>query len=157
MRVLVMLSKIVLGAIFLVHGLNVFLRFIPIATPTEGAAGAMVSGLAVTGYFFPFLAIMEIICGGLLLLGKFVPLALTMLASIVLHILAFHTFISPPGLVAALVLVGLTIFLAVAYRDSFREMLRSDAQPTLGRGAPNRHMVEGRKARDHAPREPVEA
>ncbi len=157
MRVLVMLSKIVLGAIFLVHGLNVFLNFIPIAAPTEGVAGAFVAGLAGAGYFFPFLAIMEIICGGLLLLGKFVPLALTMLAPIVLHILAFHTFIAPPGLLAALVLVGLTIFLAVAYRDSFRELFRSDAQPTLGRGAPTRHMVEGRKERDHAPREPVEA
>ena len=61
------------------------------------------------------------------------------------------------GLLVLRVGVGLTVFLAVAYRDSFREILRSDAQPTAGRGAPSRHMVEGRKERDHAPREPVEA
>jgi uncharacterized membrane protein YphA (DoxX/SURF4 family) len=156
MRIVVLFSRLLLGAVFFAHGLNIFLHFVTIPAPV-GTAAVLAGGLAASGYFFPFLGMMEILCGGLLLLGRFVPLALVMLAPLVLHILAFHSFVAPSGLLVAIVLVSLTVLLAIAYRDSFREVLRSDAQPTFGRGAPSRHMVEGRKSRPPDVREPIEA
>jgi uncharacterized membrane protein YphA (DoxX/SURF4 family) len=155
MRAITLVARIVLGAVFLVHGLNTFFGFFPIPPPPEGAATAFVGGLAGSGYFFPFLAIMECVCGFLLLVGRFVPLALAMLAPITVHILGFHVFLAPAGLLFAVVLVSLNVFLAVAYRDSFQEMLRSGSGPTKRRAVAPVHLGEGRRGPDV--REPAEA
>lgn len=159
MRIAIVVARVLLGAVFLLHGSNVFLQFFALPPPPPGAAGTFVAGLAGSAYFFPFLGLSEAVCGVLLVAGRFVPLALVMLAPIVLHVLAFHVFLAPSGLLLALALVGLTAFVAIAYRDSFREVLRKDAKPSGQRGAPSRHMIPPppRDSRPADMREPIEA
>ena len=111
---------------------NYFLHFLP-APPMEGPAATFVGGLAATGYFFPLLKVTEIAAGLALLSGRLVPLALTILAPIVVQIAAFHTLLVPAPPMVVL-LLGLEVYLAWAYRDSFRAVLAVTAQPNRGEG-----------------------
>jgi uncharacterized membrane protein YphA (DoxX/SURF4 family) len=120
--------RILLGLVFFVFGLNGFLHFLP-QPPMPAAAGAFVGGLASAGYFFPLLKGTEVVAGILLLSNRFVPLALTVLAPIVVNIVAFHVLLAPsPGMVA--LLLGAEIYLAWVYRGAFRSVLAARTAPT---------------------------
>jgi putative oxidoreductase len=114
----------VLGFIFLAFGLNGFVQFIP-QMPMPNMALEFFVGLAATHYMLPLLFMTQAISGALLLVGLFVPLALTLLAPVVLNILLFHVFLAPAGLPVAIIVVALELYLAWAYRDSFELMLRA--------------------------------
>lgn len=128
MRYLVPAARILLGLIFTVFGFNFFFHFIP-QPPPPPAAGAFAGALFATGYLFYLLKTVEILSGLALLAGVFVPLALTLLAPVVVNILFFHAFLAPSGLALALVLLVLELFLAWSYRGAFAPMLNPRAQP----------------------------
>lgn len=121
------LARVLLGGIFLFFGLNGFLHFLP-SPPLTGRALAFVGGLAASGYFFPLLKGTEIAAGLLLLSGRYVPLALTVLAPIVVNILAFHAFLVP-DLGIPLIVLALEVFLAWSYRGAFRSVLQARFEP----------------------------
>jgi len=118
--------RIVMGLIFFVFGLNGFLNFIP---PPSGPVpeGAIAFGMALmkTGYLFQLLKGTEVLVGALLLANRFVPLALALIAPVVVNIFAFHAFLEPSGLVLAAVIVAAEVYLAWTYRGVFRPMLRA--------------------------------
>lgn len=114
-------ARVLLGLIFVVFGLNGFLKFIPIPPP-EGAAAEFMGGLAAAGYFFPLLKVTEIAVGLALLANRFVPLALVVLAPITINIVAFNI-LAPEGLPLALVIVALQVGLAWHHRSAFRPLL----------------------------------
>ena len=130
MKILTLIARILLGLIFTVFGLNGFLNFMP-PPPTGIPQGAMDFSIAMmkTGYFVQLVSGTQMVCGLLLLLGRFVPLALTVLAPMLVNIVAFHLFLFPSGLVIPIVIVGLELFLAFAYRNAFRPMLQAKAMP----------------------------
>ncbi len=121
---LVTFSRLGLGLIFVVFGLNGFLNFLPMPPP-EGVMATFMGGLAATGYFFPLLKGTEVLVGVALLSGRFVPLALTVLAPITVNILALHLFVAPEGLPIALVVTALNVGLAIAYRQAYAGLLDS--------------------------------
>ena len=121
-------ARLLLGLIFFVFGLNGFLAFLP-SPPMPEAAGAFAGALAATGYFFPLLKATEVLAGLALLGNRFVPLALTVLAPITLHIALFHTFLAP-SLALPLVMLVAHIGLAYLYRDNFRGVLAAKAAPS---------------------------
>jgi putative oxidoreductase len=121
-------ARILLGLVFFVFGLNGFLHFIP-QPPMSGPHADFVSALVATGYMLPLIKGTEVVAGLLLLAGLFVPLALTMLAPVVVNILAFHTLLDPSGFPMAAILVAIEIYLAWAYRDAFAPLLRARAVP----------------------------
>ncbi len=119
-------ARVVLGLIFFVFGLNGFFHFIPMP-PMPGEAGKFLGALAGTGYFFPFLKVCEIVAGGLLLLGAFVPFALMLLSPIVANILLFHLFLAPAGLAVPIVSLVCLVYLGVfskEYSGVCRSLLR---------------------------------
>lgn len=126
-------AQLILGLIFFVFGLNKFLHFMaPPELPAD--AGAFMGALMDSGYFFPMLAIVEIVSGALLLVRRFAPLALLLLAPVVVNILVFHLALAPSGIPIAAVLVLLEGYLGfVVYRDSFQKVLA--AQPDTGSAA----------------------
>jgi hypothetical protein len=117
-------ARLALGAIFTVFGLNGFLHFIP-QPPPSGLAAVFLGGLAASGYMFPLIKGTEVIVGLLLLSNRFVPLALTVLAPIVVNILAFHLFLAPAGLVLPLVVTALGVYLASTERAVFAPFFRA--------------------------------
>lgn len=128
MRKLIPVARILLGLTFTVFSLNFFFPFLP-QPPPPPAAGAFAGALFATGYFFQLLKVLELASGIALLAGRFVPLALTVLAPIIVNILFFHAFLAPSGLPVPLVILVLELFLAWAYRDAFAPLLNARAKP----------------------------
>jgi uncharacterized membrane protein YphA (DoxX/SURF4 family) len=90
-------ARLFLGLVFTVFGLNFFLHFLPVP-PAPPRAGAFAGALFASGYLFPMLKTIEIVAGLLLLVGRFVPLTLAVVAPIIVNILGFHLFLEPSGL-----------------------------------------------------------
>lgn len=112
MKKITLISRILLGLCFFIFGLNGFLHFIPTPTTMPEKITAFMNGLMASGYFFPLLKGTEVVCGLLLLAGAFVPLALIVLAPIIVNILCVHTLLDTSGLPVALIIAALEIYLA---------------------------------------------
>ena len=119
-------ARIFLGLIFFVFGLNGFLGFMP-NPPVTPEAGALMGAFAKAGYFFPLLKATEVIAGLMLLANRFVPLALILLAPVIVQILALHVFLNPAGIPMGLILVALLAFNAKNYWSSFAGVLQAKA------------------------------
>jgi len=118
------IARILLGLPLVVFGLNLFLNFIPQPTkPMPEAVTAFVGALMKSGYMMPLIGVTQLIVGVLLLLNRFVPLALALLAPFIVNSIAFHVFLEPSGLPMACVFLALELYLAWAYRNAFRPML----------------------------------
>src|SRR6202023_95294 len=117
MKIIIVIARFLLGFIFLVFGLNGFLHFIP-AAPPSGIAGQFVGALFVSHYLVPIF-LLQIVSAVLLLLNRYVPLALTLLASIIVNILLFHILMLPSGLALALVVTVLWILVFLGVRSAF--------------------------------------
>ncbi len=122
-----LVARILLGLVFVVFGLNFFLQFLP--QPKHGADAGAFLGALVAGKILTVAKIVELGTGVLLLVGRFVPLALALLAPVVVGIVLFHGVFDPAGLPIPLVLAALTAYLAWSYRGAFAPMLASDAKP----------------------------
>jgi len=126
-------ARMLMGLTFFIFGLSGFLHFLP-QSPPPAPALAFAGALMGTGYMFPLIKSTEVVVGVLLLSNRFVPLALALIAPIVVNILAFHAFLAPSGLALAIVVVALEVLLAWTYRGVFRPMLASRvAQQSLRR------------------------
>jgi uncharacterized membrane protein YphA (DoxX/SURF4 family) len=117
-------ARSLLGLIFFVFGLNFFLHFIP-TPPMSGPPADFAGAMAATGYLFVLVKVTEVVGGALLLAGRYVPLALALLAPVVVNIFFFHAFLAPSGLAVPIVVLALEIFLAWAYRSVYRPMLQA--------------------------------
>ena len=96
MKIVAIIARIVLGLMFFVFGLNGFLNFMHAPMP-PGLAGTFLSTLVVS-HFVYFVAGVQVIAGALLLVNRFVPLALALLAPVLYNILVFHITMQPSGL-----------------------------------------------------------
>lgn len=129
-RALPTIARLVLGLFLLASGGAGLLHLMPPPPPgLPAAAVAFNTGMLQSGYMFPLVAGTQALVGALLLLNRFVPLALTLLAPFVVNALAFHVFLVPAGLPAAGVLLALELYLAWTYRDAFRPMLAARVTP----------------------------
>jgi putative oxidoreductase len=128
-------ARIVLGLIFFVFGLNGFLHFIP-QPPMSGPPEEFLGALIATGYLFPLLKTTEVVTGALLLSGRLVPLALVVLAPVIVNIFAFHLFLAPAGLALPLLVVALEIFLARSYWGAFAGLMRARVAPAGAKEEP---------------------
>src|SRR5438045_8596541 len=122
MKTLTIIVRSLLGLTFVVFGLNAFLQFIPLPPP-QGMAGDFMKALFLSHYFY-VVAILQIVGGAICLLGRFVPLGLTLLGPVVVNILLFHIFLEPTGLPLAVVVSVMALFLLWAYRQAFKGLLK---------------------------------
>ena len=109
MKYVTLIARILLGLVFFGSGVAHFLT-----TPPEmqGPIKVFFDGMVATGYFFYLLKGTEIVCGLMLLSGYFVPLALVILAPIIINIFLVHAFMMPEGVALALVMGVLEAYLA---------------------------------------------
>jgi hypothetical protein len=128
------IARSLLGAGFFVFGLNGFLHFLP-TPPLPAAAGSFLGALVATGYMFPLIKGTEVLAGALLLGNRFAPLALALLAPVLVNIVAFHAVLAPAGLALPLVLLAAELYLAYVYRTAFAPMLRARVEPSVTEAA----------------------
>jgi putative oxidoreductase len=117
MKMLTHISRFLLGLIFLIFGLNGFLHFIPMAPPS-GVAGQFLGSMFVTKYLL-FVFAIQLIDGVLLLINRYVPIALTILGPIIVNILLFHGLMNPAGFGLALLVTILWGVVFVSVRSTF--------------------------------------
>jgi putative oxidoreductase len=134
MKILTNISRFLLGLIFLVFGLNGFLHFIPMPPPS-GVAGQFLGAMFVSKYLLAVSGL-QVISGALLLINRYVPLALTILGPIIVNILLFHSLMNPAGIGLA---IFVTIFWAVVFvsvRSAFAGVFeaRVETKPSEARG-----------------------
>jgi uncharacterized membrane protein YphA (DoxX/SURF4 family) len=104
--------RILFGLIFFAAGLAGLLNLAPPPADLPERLVTFNNGLMATGYFMTLLKLTETICGLLIILNMFVPLALVILAPVVLNIFLVHAFMAPQGLPLAIVLGIFMIYLA---------------------------------------------
>jgi uncharacterized membrane protein YphA (DoxX/SURF4 family) len=118
MKIATIIARVLLGLIFVVFGSNAFLRFLPMPPLPEGVAGEYLHAFFASGYVY-VIGGFQVIGGLLLLIGRFVPLGLTILAAIIINIWCFHLLMAPEGLPPAILVTILELFLVWRYRDAF--------------------------------------
>jgi putative oxidoreductase len=123
MKILTIIARILLGLIFVVFGSNAFLHFLPMPEPPPNLSGDFLKVFIASGYVY-CIGGFQVISGLLLLIGKFVPLALTILAAVIVNILIFHTLMAPEGFPPAIVVTVLEVFLVWRYREAFAPLLK---------------------------------
>ena len=124
MKTATIISRVVLGLIFVTFGLNMFLNFIPMPPPPEGPARQFMAALFMSHYVYVVGALQFV--GGLLLLsGRRIPLGLMLLGPVIVNILCFHVLMAPAGLPMALVVSFLALFLLWHYRGHFAGLVKN--------------------------------
>ena len=127
MRTVSAIARYLAGVIFLVMGLNGFLNFIHFPPPA-GIAAQFMGALYVSHYLWVIFAF-QLIAGVLLLVNRYVPLAVAMLAPVIVNILCFHAFMAPSGLPLALFVAVLWAVIFIDVRPAFSGLFQSRLQP----------------------------
>ncbi len=117
--------RVLLGALFLFGGIAFFFTTPP---PITGDMATFFAGLVASKYFLYLLKITEIACGLFLVSGFFVPLALVVLAPIVLNIFMVHVFLDQSGLTMAIIIGLATVYLGFfspSYSPTIKKLFKS--------------------------------
>ena len=122
MKKATILSRIVLGFIYLVFGLDYFLHFIPYQPNHTGRVAAFKEALLGVGYFYPMLKSIQIVGGLSLLINRYAPFSAVVLFPISLNVLLFHTILVPSGWLMGVFLIVPNLFLGYAYRNYYSGM-----------------------------------
>jgi hypothetical protein len=127
MKIASIVARYLAGVIFLAMGLNGFLNFIPLPPP-GGVAGQFLGALYVSHYLWVIFAF-QVIAGVLLLVNRYVPLAVAVLAPVLVNILAFHALMAPSGLPLALFVGVLWAAIFIDVRRAFYGLFQARLQP----------------------------
>jgi putative oxidoreductase len=117
MKITATIARILLGLLFLTFGLNGFLHFIPMPPPS-GLAGQYLGALFVSHYLVAVF-LLQLFAGALLLINRYVPVALVLLGPVLVNILLFHSLMAPEGLPLALVASALWFIAFFGARRAF--------------------------------------
>jgi putative oxidoreductase len=140
MKIATIISRVVLGLIFVTFGLNMFLNFIHMPPPPEGPAREFMTALFMSHYLY-VVGALQVVGGLILLSGRWVPLGLTLLGPVIVNIVCFHVLMAPAGLPMALVVSALTLFLFWRYRAHFTGLVKNGGPALLP--APRQTMTTG--------------
>jgi putative oxidoreductase len=117
MKIAFTIARVLLGLLFTVFGLNGFLHFIPMQSPT-GLAGQYMGALFLSHYLVAVF-LLQLIGGLLLLANRYVPFGLLLLGPVLVNILLFHSTMAPAGLPMALVATALWLVIFSGVRKAF--------------------------------------
>src|ERR1700742_1263254 len=121
-------ARILMGLVFLASGVFGFITHFKFPPDLPPDLLAYVQGMTASHYFLPLLKTTEVVCGLLLLSGRFVPLALVILAPIIINIFCTHLFLAPSGLPVAIIIGVLEIslsFFSPVYSPAVKQLFRS--------------------------------
>ena len=123
MKIATIIVRTLLGLVFVVFGSNIFLHFMPMPPPPATLAGDFSKALMQSHYIY-VVGLLQVIGGLLLLIGRYVPLGLTLLGPVIVNILLFHIFLDRSGLPLAIIVSVLALFLLSRYRANFAGLVK---------------------------------
>lgn len=121
----ILIAAGLLGLVFVVFGLNFFLKFLPIPSPEPDTPAAAFMGAIYSTGFLTLVKILEITGGILVAIPKTRNIGLLVLGPIVINILAYNVLIAPGGWTQppVILITILSAFLLWAGRDQFKQLL----------------------------------
>jgi putative oxidoreductase len=118
MKIVTLIARLLLGLISVVFGLNGFLNFLSMGPIPTGLAGEFIGALFLSHYYW-VVAALQIAGGVLLLVNRFVPLALVLLGPVIVNIICYHLFLNHAGAPLAIVVTVLWFIVFYAHRQYF--------------------------------------
>ena len=128
MKIVATIARVLMGVVFVVFGANQIIPFLP--TP-QLPAGAMKDFVTVLGrtHYTVMVGFFQLVPGIMLLINRYVPLALTVLAAQLVNILTFHILVAHTGLFPVpMLVVILWIIVFWRVRGSFAGILAPTKQ-----------------------------
>ncbi|MDQ0896563.1 hypothetical protein [Paenibacillus sp. V4I7] len=123
--------RIVFGVLLLGIGLaNLSGAMPPMRYPEP--ANTFMSSLLDTKYIMVIVSLLKVFVGVSLLTSHFVSLALIVFVPISVNMILFHAFLDVQGIVPALVVGSLHIFLLFAYMESYKSLLQAKKMNVRG-------------------------
>lgn len=116
------ISRIILGLLYLIFGLDFFFHFIPYQPNHTGAAAAFKNGLMAAPYFYPMMKYLQVAAGVSLLINRYAPFSAVVMFPISVNVFLFHTILVPSGWYMGVLLLGTNLFLGYAWRKYYRGM-----------------------------------
>ena len=129
------IARFLLGLLFTVFGLNGFFHFIPTGPVPSGHAGEFFAVLYATHYMVPVFVI-QLVSGVLFFANRYVPLALTLIAPVIVNILLFHALMNPGGIAPGLVAAVCWSIVFASVRSAFDGILKPTPQESVTRQSP---------------------
>lgn len=124
MKKVKLVVRVLLGVVLIIFGMNKFLQFMPLP-PMSIAATDFMTALVDSGYIMAIVAIVEVVTGILILLNKYLALALVILFPILLNAFLFHLFLDLPGVGGASFAILMNVFLIFANKNKYSEILKA--------------------------------
>jgi len=118
MKIAALISRLLLGLVFVFFGSNAFLHFLPMPQLPPTPAGRFIGALIDARYVY-VVGGLQVVGGLLLLIGRYLPLALTLLGPVIVNIFFYHLLMDHTGLPLACVVVILWFILFFRYKQSF--------------------------------------
>ena len=123
MRTVSTIARYLAGMIFLVFGLNGFLNFIPLPPP-GGIAGQFMGAMYASHYLWVIFGF-QVVAAVFLLINRYLPLAVAVLAPVIVNIISFHALMSPSGLPLAFFVAVLWVVMFVDVRPAFAGLFQA--------------------------------
>ncbi len=127
MKIIAIVARILLGAIFVFFGSNLIFHFLPMGPTPPGAMGQYMTALY-TSHYIIAVGFFQVLGGLLLIANRYVPLGLAVLAPIVINILLVHFLMAPSGIPLALIVALLWMLVYWHNRAAFRGILGPNKQ-----------------------------
>ncbi len=120
MKIATIIVRVLLGLLFAASAAVVLFGKVE-APEMTGDVKTFMDGMMASKYLLPFIKITELVCGLLLISGRFVPLATVMIFPVTLNIFFYHAFLQPN--VMSVLILAANLFLAYACRKNYEGLL----------------------------------
>lgn len=124
MKIAVTVARYLLGALFTFAGLIPFINHTA-QPPLPGLAGTF-NDVGYASHFVMFIGAAQLAIGVLLLVNRYVPIALIMLAAFLYNSFAYHITMMPSALPAPVIVLILGYLVAQPYRRVFAPLFAAD-------------------------------
>jgi len=117
--------SVLLGLMLIIFGINKYLNFMPAPENMTEPASDFMKAMMDTGYLFKFIGLVEIVSGFLLIINKWVPFALLIIAPVILNIIMFHLILDVADILPGAIIFILLVYLFRANWSEFLPLFKS--------------------------------
>ena len=124
MKIVTIIIRVLLGAMYLFASISYFFNIMPAEMPAMTADQTkFMTGVTASVYLMPLIKGTELVAGLLLLIGRTAPLAALLIFPVTLNIFLYHAFLGPKELPMVAVMLIFNVFLSFAYRQKYLPIL----------------------------------
>ena len=123
-RKILFIVSLLFGLMFINSGLNKFFNYMPIPKDLPVGMLKLIDAFMAIVWLMPLIAIVEIIGGVLFITNKYRALGAIIILPVMIGILLTHIINAPDGLLIAVVLFAINIWVIIENRSKYLPMIR---------------------------------